>query len=103
MLIDSMMAEAGPFVRALDTPYEKARAAITTARTVGKALAAFNKIRQLADERIAAMRDVPDELAQKRLEKARHGADEAEASARGAQRLFSQVAKGERSSATGRG
>lgn len=76
MLIESMMAQSGPVIRALGSSYEKAWAGLTLARTAGKTLASFNKTRQLADQRIAAMRDVPDELAQKRLEKARREAEE---------------------------
>ena len=75
-LYESMMAEFGAFVRTLDTSLERARATLVSARAVGKTLAAFNKTRQLADERIAAMQDLPDELARKRLEKARHEAEE---------------------------
>ncbi len=76
MLIDSMMAQSGPVIRSLGSTYERAFAGVKFARAIGKTVAAFNKTRQLADQRIAAMRDVPDELAQKRLEKARRGAEE---------------------------
>jgi len=76
MLAELVIVESRNVFGALDTPAEKAWAALTLARTAGKTLVAFKETRQLADQRIAAMRDLPDELAQKRLEKSRHEAEE---------------------------
>ena len=77
MLMELFYGHSWAIIGALAGSAEQTRwAVLMLVRSAGMHLARFNKMRQLADERIAGMRGVPDELPQKRLEKARHEAEE---------------------------
>jgi transcriptional regulator with XRE-family HTH domain len=62
--------------RSLEALEQRVLVGLKLAQRVAKYVAAFDEIRRQADERIAAMRDQPDHLAQKRLQKARREAEE---------------------------
>jgi len=55
---------------------ERGWAAVVALKHIGKRRSAFKDLLMRADERIMAMRDQPDAVAQKRLEKAQQGAEE---------------------------
>jgi transcriptional regulator with XRE-family HTH domain len=80
LLTSLVLQESRSLFRSLESLEEKVLVALKLARRVAKYVAAINEIRRQADERIAAMRGKPDDLAQKRLQKARREADESERS-----------------------
>ena len=78
LLTSLVLQESRALFRSLKSPEEMALVALKLARRVAKYVAAFNEIRRQADERVAAMRGKPDELAQKKFQKARREAEESE-------------------------